>query len=287
MAATPSTASQSNELETHRGSCHCQAIVFTVKCPPVVDCGTCDCSHCSKRGIVWGFADGDNFTLEKGRESLQEYAFGPKSYKQLFCRTCGTFIGAGMSAATWAEGGPGSQKIGFNVRALRDIDTHTLTKPLTYHGARRPPVYEPAPPIAHSFPNKSGSDVYFGHCHCKAIQYAVHSKPFDEVEVCDCNCSICSGNGALWLYPLHGAYTFSPNSKAHLVRYVFTPEEDGQNQFFSCDTCGIMIYEGREGSDGIGLNARLLEGADVAARAAQCAVKMDDTRSILPLYEIR
>ncbi len=42
-----------------------------------------DCSHCTKRGISWGFTSPDGFNLEKGREFLKEYEFGAKSFKHL------------------------------------------------------------------------------------------------------------------------------------------------------------------------------------------------------------
>lgn len=67
-----------SEPKTYRGSCHCEAVKFTVKLPNGLDDnGTCDCSHCAKRGIIWQFpAAGD---LELEGDTLKGYQFGAKS----------------------------------------------------------------------------------------------------------------------------------------------------------------------------------------------------------------
>jgi hypothetical protein len=65
---------------TFQGSCHCKAVTFTVHLPNgLKDNGTCDCSHCSKRGIIWQFAEPGDFELEKGQEKLKGYQFGAKT----------------------------------------------------------------------------------------------------------------------------------------------------------------------------------------------------------------
>jgi hypothetical protein len=70
----------SSEPKTYHGSCHCQAVTFSVSLPQgLVDNGTCDCSHCAKRGIIWQFAEPGDFQLEKGEDKLKGYQFGAKS----------------------------------------------------------------------------------------------------------------------------------------------------------------------------------------------------------------
>lgn len=65
---------------TFQGSCHCKAVTFTVHLPKgLADNGTCNCSHCSKRGIIWQFAEPGDLTLEKGQEKLRGYQFGAKT----------------------------------------------------------------------------------------------------------------------------------------------------------------------------------------------------------------
>jgi hypothetical protein len=67
-----------SDAKTFRGSCHCEAIKFTVNLPQgLVDNGTCNCSHCSKRGIIWQFAGAGDLKLEGN--TLKGYQFGAKS----------------------------------------------------------------------------------------------------------------------------------------------------------------------------------------------------------------
>mgnify|MGYP002718971968 CR=1 FL=1 len=80
------TASAMSEPKTFHGSCHCKAIKFTVNLPNGLDDnGTCDCSHCAKRGIIWQFPEAGALELEG--KTLRGYEFGAKSTTHQVCNT--------------------------------------------------------------------------------------------------------------------------------------------------------------------------------------------------------
>jgi hypothetical protein len=64
----------------------------------------------------------------------------------------------------------------------------------------RKPAYVPPTTPAHNFVPADGKKIYTGGCHCGAAKFALLSEPLEqatharvESEVCDCNCSLCSG----------------------------------------------------------------------------------------------
>jgi hypothetical protein len=103
-------------LKTYRGSCHCQAVVFSVTLPDIAhekaDNGVCNCSFCAKRAVIWAFAEPGALEFEKGLDGMKGYQFGTKStthYVSLrssidcprktnvdtvvkHCENCGTYI---------------------------------------------------------------------------------------------------------------------------------------------------------------------------------------------------
>ena len=93
-----------------------------------------------------------------------------------------------------------------------------------------------------------------GACHCGAVTFEVHTGP--EVELVDCNCSMCAKTGYLHLMVpkadfriLTGAdkltvYTFN----AHTAKHTF------------CSICGIKsFYVPRSHPDGWSVNFRCLD----------------------------
>ncbi len=95
--------------------------------------------------------------------------------------------------------------------------------------------------------------LYQGSCHCGAVQFEVDAP--QEIEVEDCNCSICAKSGFLHL--------IVPNSKFKLVaggdklaHYTFNT---GVADHMFCTICGIKpFYTPRSNPDGVSVNARCL-----------------------------
>ncbi len=103
--------------------------------------------------------------------------------------------------------------------------------------------------------------IYHGGCHCGAIAFEVEAS--EDIEVEDCNCSICSMSGFLHL--------IVPKSKFHLLRgndvvttYSFNT---GVAKHTFCRICGIKsFYVPRSNPDGIDVNVRCLVERPVSMR---------------------
>lgn len=76
-------------MVTHKGGCHCGRVRFELRAAPVVKVSECNCSICSKSGMIGLIVPIDRFTLVSGEDSLTEYRFDSGEAKHLFCRHCG------------------------------------------------------------------------------------------------------------------------------------------------------------------------------------------------------
>ena len=72
----------------YEGGCHCGAVRFAavVRDPVALDC---NCSMCSKKGILHVIVPEADFELLSGEEALRTYTFGTHTAKHHFCGTCG------------------------------------------------------------------------------------------------------------------------------------------------------------------------------------------------------
>ncbi|MFK8047293.1 MAG: GFA family protein [Halioglobus sp.] len=73
----------------YTGSCHCQAIRFSVEAPEALEADYCNCSICSKSGYLHLIVPLTKFKLLSGEDSIATYTFGSKVAKHTFCRYCG------------------------------------------------------------------------------------------------------------------------------------------------------------------------------------------------------
>ena len=70
------------------GSCHCGAVRYEIDA--VIDRVTqCNCSICSKKGILHHRVAPENFRLLSGEQQLGTYQFGTMVAKHHFCKICG------------------------------------------------------------------------------------------------------------------------------------------------------------------------------------------------------
>lgn len=105
---------------TYRGSCHCGAVRFEAKCPPITGAMSCNCSYCRKSGGLLSFIPASHFMLQSGEESLVNYQFNRKVIDHLFCRTCG------IGSFGRGKGPDGTAMVALNVRCLDDVDLDGL-----------------------------------------------------------------------------------------------------------------------------------------------------------------
>ena len=75
-------------MENHQGSCHCGAVTFKVE-TDFTDIIECNCSICSKKGILNLRTPANQFTLLSGEDQLKLYQFNSKVASHYFCINCG------------------------------------------------------------------------------------------------------------------------------------------------------------------------------------------------------
>jgi hypothetical protein len=109
-----------SEPQTFSGGCHCGQVRYraTTNLDGVI---ACNCSICSKHGLLLTFVAENRFELLSGQESLRDYQFGTKRIHHLFCTACGVESFARGTAPD------GSEMVAVNVRCLDGVDSATLT----------------------------------------------------------------------------------------------------------------------------------------------------------------
>ena len=96
--------------------------------------------------------------------------------------------------------------------------------------------------------------LYQGQCHCGAVTFEVEAP--DEVEVEDCNCSICSMTGYLHLIVPASRFRLLSGKEA-LSTYTFG---EGIAKHTFCKHCGIKaFYIPRSNPDGVDINVHCLK----------------------------
>ena len=96
-----------------------------------------------------------------------------------------------------------------------------------------------------------------GGCHCGAVRFEAEVPR--DVEVLDCNCSICAKTGFLHLIVPHEHFRLLTDPAA-LVSYRFG---SGQAEHLFCATCGIKsFYQPRSHPEAWSINLRGLEEGD-------------------------
>ena len=101
-------------------------------------------------------------------------------------------------------------------------------------------------------------ETYEGGCHCGKVRFRVRG---DLGEVTECNCSICTMKGILHLMVPREQFELLSGQDA-ITTYQF-----GTNvaKHTFCRHCGIhSFYTPRSLPDGISVNARCLDGVDLA-----------------------
>lgn len=95
--------------------------------------------------------------------------------------------------------------------------------------------------------------IYQGSCHCGAITFEVEAA--DEVEVENCNCSICSMTGFLHLIVPQRNFRLISDAE-NITTYRFNT---GVAKHTFCKICGVKpFYTPRSNPDGIDVNLRCL-----------------------------
>lgn len=100
--------------------------------------------------------------------------------------------------------------------------------------------------------------LHAGGCHCGRVRFEVEAPA--DIEVTDCNCTICRKSGYLHLIVAKEQFKLLAGTDA-LVSYRFNT---GAAEHLFCGTCGIKsFYVPRSHPDGISVNARCLDAGTV------------------------
>jgi len=75
-------------METLEGGCHCGAVRFRVRVEAFT-ASDCNCSICTKKGILHLIVPPERFELLKGADALSTYTFNTGIAKHRFCSRCG------------------------------------------------------------------------------------------------------------------------------------------------------------------------------------------------------
>jgi hypothetical protein len=93
-----------------------------------------------------------------------------------------------------------------------------------------------------------------GGCHCGAVAFEVQAP--DDIEVSECNCSMCAKAGYLHLIVPKDRFRLTKGEDA-LTTYEFNTKTA---KHLFCKICGIKsFYVPRSHPDGISVNARCLD----------------------------
>ncbi len=114
------------EANTHSGGCHCGRVRFEA----ATDLSTviaCNCSICSKKGLMLTFVPDEAFRLVDGYDFLVDYQFNKHVIHHLSCGRCGVEPFARGTAPD------GKAMVAVNVRCLDGVDLDAVT-PTPFNG---------------------------------------------------------------------------------------------------------------------------------------------------------
>jgi hypothetical protein len=105
-----------NEAPTHPGSCHCGEVRFEVRLDASAGM-RCNCTVCTKVGLLMGIVAPDAFRLLAGESSLLSYEWGGKTARRFFCENCGVSVFSRGSLEQL-----GGEYVCVSYNALDDVD---------------------------------------------------------------------------------------------------------------------------------------------------------------------
>ena len=100
--------------------------------------------------------------------------------------------------------------------------------------------------------------IHNGGCHCGRIRFEVEAP--EDLEVNECNCSICRMTGHLHLIIRKGQFKLL-SGQVDMSNYQYNA---GVAQHYFCSNCGVRsFYVPRSNPDGYSVNARCLDPGTV------------------------
>lgn len=88
------TTTEHSDEVWYEGNCHCAAIRFRAKLPPLetLQIMNCNCSICIKNGYLNVYPKRKDVEIQSGEDILKSYYFGNKKFAHKFCPNCGSSL---------------------------------------------------------------------------------------------------------------------------------------------------------------------------------------------------
>lgn len=125
--------------------------------------------------------------------------------------------------------------------------------------------------------------IHAGGCHCGRVRFEVEAP--EDLQVSECNCSICAKSGYLHLIVAAERFVLK-SGRESLVTYAFNTNVA---KHYFCGHCGIKsFYIPRSHPDGVSVNARCIDSATVKSLSVRAfdgrnweiaRASLDDDRS--------
>lgn len=117
---------------TYSGGCHCGALrVRVTKAAPFERVLDCNCSICTKKGVLHVPAEDNEIEVLSGPDSFAVYRFGTGAAQHCFCPKCGIHV--------FGRPRNSPHRYTVNARCLDDFaDILANTKMVTFDGQNHP-----------------------------------------------------------------------------------------------------------------------------------------------------
>lgn len=80
-------------MPSYAGGCHCGQVRLRIDLPRPIDrVIDCNCSICTKKGILHVAVEMDELAVLQGRDSIETYRFNTRIAEHNFCRRCGIHV---------------------------------------------------------------------------------------------------------------------------------------------------------------------------------------------------
>ena len=122
----------------YSGGCHCGAVRFRIDLKaPIAALIACDCSICTKKGVLNVGVEPDALTILAGGDNLETYRFHSRVAEHNFCKRCGIHV------YSKPRNNPG--RFAVNARCLDDFHEISARATVTAFDGRNHPKDQPAP----------------------------------------------------------------------------------------------------------------------------------------------
>jgi hypothetical protein len=108
------------ERKTRAGGCHCGRVRYEVE-TDLATVISCNCSICTKKGLLLTFVPAPQFSLLSGEDRLVDYQFNKHVIHHLSCAACG------VESFARGRAPDGAEMVAINARCLDGIELAELT----------------------------------------------------------------------------------------------------------------------------------------------------------------